>query len=335
MTADVTRDRKAWNEAVAAAGGHLLQSWEWGEFKSRHGWHVTRVAAPNNAGYAQILLRTKGPFALGYVPRGPVLASDASSAPEELIAAVDRASRSRRAITTILEMDKPLPEGAKTFSPGPDHFQPSRTVKVPLLDDAALLGQMHQKTRYSVRLAQRKGVVAEQLPIDDASIDRFFRLLQDTSSRNEFGIHSRDYYADFLHLFDDHAVLLVATVEGEDAAGLIAARFGTEAIYMYGGSSTQNRAHGAAFLLQFRAMGWARDAGCTKYDLWGIPDLDPPPVSDDGEQVVATKGDDWRGLYRFKTGFGGEIVRYPPTIERRYVPGFAKLARRYYAGREG
>src|SRR5262249_45696875 len=149
-----------------------------------------------------------------------------------------------------------------------EHFQPGRTVRVPLLSDDELLAQMHQKTRYSVRLAERRGVRIECEPPSPESSDRFYRLLEETSNRNEFGIHGAAYYHDFLQAFGEWALLLFAWVDGQPAAGLIAARFGGEAIYMYGASSTLHRAHGAAFALQFEAMRWSRDHGCRDYDLW-------------------------------------------------------------------
>src|SRR5690606_11606820 len=150
------------------------------------------------------------------------------------------------------------------------------------------------------------------------------------ATRNEFEIHARSYYEHFLTVFGDRAIMLFARVD-DDAVGavLIAARFGREALYMYGASSSRHRAHGAAFLLQYEAMRWARDHGCDAYDLWGIPDEDPAPgpgASPSGES--GTRGDDWRGLHRFKTGFGGEIVSYPPMLERRHVPVLPWLARR-------
>jgi lipid II:glycine glycyltransferase (peptidoglycan interpeptide bridge formation enzyme) len=83
-------------------------------------------------------------------------------------------------------------------------------------------------------------------------------------------------------------------------------------------------------------MKWAREARCERYDLWGIPDVDPESVSTDaGDEVAGTKGDDWRGLYRFKTGFGGEIVGYPPVLERRYSPVGSFVVRRMTRRRRG
>jgi lipid II:glycine glycyltransferase (peptidoglycan interpeptide bridge formation enzyme) len=127
---------------------------------------------------------------------------------------------------------------------------------------------------------------------------------------------------------------MFAVTDGETAAGLIAAQFGEEAIYLYGASSTRHRAHGAAFLLQHEAMRWAREAGCTRYDLWGIPPVDQgSSEAADGKNLAGTRGDDWRGLYEFKVRFGGEVRSYPPTLERRYRPLLAAVARTVYADR--
>ena len=135
-------------------------------------------------------------------------------------------------------------------------------------------------------------------------------------------------HADFLRIFGDRACLLFAYTEGHIASTLVSARFGHEAVYMYGASSTVHRAHGAAFLMQYEAMRWARGEGSTSYDLWGIPEKDPNPPDGNETGAAGSKGDDWRGLYRFKTGFGGSIITFPPSIERRYVPIAPWLARK-------
>jgi peptidoglycan pentaglycine glycine transferase (the first glycine) len=286
---------------------------------------------PFNAGLVQILFREKGPMSVGYVPRGPAW-SDEAIVPI-LFAAIDEVSASHRAIHTTVELDRTvgsesMPLGSR-WSVGGQHVQPGRTVKVDLASDDEMLKRMHQKTRYSVRLAMRKGVEVEQYAgMEEGAFEQFYALLSETSERNEFGIHSRTYYQDFLEIFDQDALLLIAKIGGNPAAGLIAAGFGSEAIYMYGGSSSRHRAHGAAFLLQFEAMRWARDAGRKRYDLWGIPKQDPASEEGLESSVPATRGEDWRGLYRFKTGFGGEIVEYPAPLEHRYRPFASKLARK-------
>lgn len=331
---DLTRDPAAWNQAVLANAGHFLQSWGWGEFKSKFGWDVTRIAAGSGdeSAVAQMLVRRKAGMSVGYIPRGP-----APTTREEGIGlwrAIGREARRQRALFVIVEANEALPAGLEQtarLTAGPAHIQPARTVKVPLLDDESLLKQMHQKTRYSVRLAQRRGVTVRRAAHDGAGVDAFYTLMQDTAQRNAFGVHERRYYDEFLRTFGDKAALLFAEIEGRPVAGVIAVRFGDEAIYMYGASSTKDRAHGAGFYIQYEAMRWAREQGCTVYDLWGIPAVDPSTTHvDGGDRIAGTSGSDWRGLYEFKTRFGGQIVAYPPVLERIYVPGLAHLAKRIY-----
>lgn len=324
----------AWNDRIRDAGGHLLQSWEWGEFKQGQGWTAERITAESRKvrACAQVLFRAKGPVSVGYIPRGPVIDGDPNAIWPAFLAELDSVARRHRTLTVIIEPDGPLGLCGTFHSAGlvvgPTHVQPGRTVKVPLVDDEALLMQMHQKTRYSVRLAQRRGVLVEQAAPDPCTVGRFHELLSETSERNLFGIHTLAYYADFLAIFGDRAVVLEAWSDGHLAASIIAAAFGDEAIYMYGASSTKYRANGAAFLLQYEAMRWARERGCARYDLWGIPEITPDSIMGEGGKVAGTKGDDWRGLHRFKTGFGGQIVNYPATMERRYHPWLAWAARK-------
>jgi lipid II:glycine glycyltransferase (peptidoglycan interpeptide bridge formation enzyme) len=331
----VSRDPTAWNESLETLGGHLLQTWEWGEFKRETGWIPERIAIGRETprAIAQVLFRHKGPVSIGYIPRGPVVAEDDFEAARLLLDQIDAVARRHRALSIMIETDKAVPgftdQSFPGLDPGPPHLQPGRTVKVPLLEDDALLAGMHQKTRYSVRLAPRKGVIVDQHFGDDRpALDEFYSMLHETSLRNEFGIHTADYYASFLRHFPERAVLYIARLDGHPAAGLIAATFGSDAIYMYGASDTKYRAVGAAFNLQFRAMQWGRELGASRYDLWGIPDQDPPKDNEHRDHVPATKGDDWRGLYRFKTGFGGSIISYPPSIQRTYHARLSRLAER-------
>jgi peptidoglycan pentaglycine glycine transferase (the first glycine) len=332
----ITGAPRTWDEAVLENGGHMLQSWRWGELKVRFGWQVERIAAFADGGLAQaqVLFRHKAGVSIGYIPRGPVLPAGDPSGLARLWPAIDRIARRRRALTVILEPDELLPSELIRqirLETGPSPIQPSRTVKIELADDDTLLKQMHQKTRYNVRLAQRRGVTARVASPTDSSVARFYELLQDTATRNDFGIHSLDYYREFLRLFEDDAALIFADIEGRPVAAIAIAAFGPEAIYMYGASSTKDRAHGAGFLIQFEAMRWARERGCLRYDLWGIPAQDPQSTKvDNGDRIAGTTGSDWRGLYEFKTRFGGSVVGYPEPLERRLHPVLTTIARRFY-----
>jgi peptidoglycan pentaglycine glycine transferase (the first glycine) len=341
QTNPVAVDQSKWDDTVLSCGGHLLQSWRWGAFKSHFGWDVERIAISRNgqAALAQVLLRTKAGVSIGYIPRGPVWAPNNPDAVGDLWARVDEMARRRKTLTIIVEPDQPLPERSDrgVLTPGPDPIQPARSVKIDLLDDQSLIDQMHPKTRYNVRLAVRRGVATRIAEQSEDSAAQFYNMLQETASRNEFVVHAVDYYREFLRTFGDDACLLFAEIDGKPVAGAIAAVFGEEGIYMYGASSTQQRAHGAAFLLQHEAMRWARSRGARRYDLWGIPEYDPESsVNESGDRLAASTGNDRRGLFEFKTRFGGTIIRYPPPLERVYHPFLARLARRFYSpGRQG
>lgn len=331
----VALDREGWNESLRALRGHLLQSWEWGEFKREHGWQLERISAGGQEprALAQVLFRHKGPVSVGYVPRGPAVVPGDLETMQLLLRAIDDRARAHRALYVIFEADIPLAglteQRLGGLSQGPPHLQPGRTVKVPLGSDDELLSGMHQKTRYSVRLAPRKGVIVDRYAGEaPEALGEFYSMLQETSRRNDFGVHTADYYSSFLRHFGDQAVLFIARLDGHPAAGLIAASFGDDAIYMYGASDTQFRAVGAAFNLQFQAMQWGRAQGAIQYDLWGIPETDPPPNNEHLDHVPATRGNDWRGLHRFKTGFGGSIVTYPPPVQRIYHRHLTRLADR-------
>jgi lipid II:glycine glycyltransferase (peptidoglycan interpeptide bridge formation enzyme) len=324
-----------WDADVTALGGSLLQSWDWGAFKARHGWEVERIRVEvgGRAGLAQVLFRRMGPLSIGYLPRGPVLGGGPEVA-SALFVAIDAACWRRRAVFLIVEPERPLPFCGTFremgFVCGPQPFQPARSTWVPLEDDAALLARMRRDTRANVRRAERDGVVIERAAPTPEAVRRFYDLLAETSARNAFEVHDAAYYDGVLRQFGDRALLSFARVHDEDAVGLIAVRHGSEAIYLYGGSSAARRGRGAAALLQFDAMRWAREHGCTRYDLWGLPDDNPPALDLARGRVATSRGDRWDGLYQFKTGFGGEIDTYPRTLERRYRPLLAWIARKRF-----
>ena len=310
-----------------SASPHLLQSPAWGALKAKNGWTVETIHlhTGTHRAYAQVLLRRVGPFSVAYIPRGPHLIDADAALLQQLSHELDAVARRHRVLWLMIEPNDPLPP-LPGFVPSHDHIQPMRTVCVPLGPDDTMLAAMHKKTRYHIRLAARRGVTVRVAATDE--IEVFYVLLQETSSRNGFGIHSLCYYRDVLSVLSENGLLLIAEYEDRPVATLIAAATGAEAIYLYGASSTEHRGHGDTCLLQFAAMQWARDRGCTVYDLWGIPDISPEQLqTDDGAHQRGSFGQDLTGLYRFKTGFGGEIVEMPATMEKTYHPLLARVVK--------
>lgn len=322
----------SWDGSVDRLNGDLLQRWNWGEFKSRHGWTVDRVRSSSGS-VAQILFRHIGPLSLAYIPRGPVFADDGID-DIELLHEIDSACARKHAVSLIVEPTQSIPDAWRGFGvgfqPADQSIQSPRTIHVDLtLDDDALLKQMRKDTRYNISYALRNNTIAEHVEPTRESMDDFFAILSDTAHRGEFGIHGRDYYADFMELFGEHSTLIFSRTDGEITAGLIACRNGTSARSMYAGMRPNRRSRGDAALLRFAAMQWARKCGCTTYDLGGLAPIAPEVVESDPSHPRAEAVTSMKGVERFKTGFGGQIVTYPPTMERLYRPYLVSFARRF------
>ncbi len=311
----------AHDAAVHAASGSVLQHAAWGDFKSRHDWDVIRAAGDNFA--IQVLLKWRYGVIIGYVPRGPAVNWADADAVAACIKAMDRLCQRSNVALVLVEPDAALPPGFAAQRYGLTlsnlSVQPRRTIIVPCdKSDEALLAAMKQKTRYNVNLAARRGVTVRIGGADD--LPAFWSLLETTAARDTFGVHTPEYYADLLVAFPPpHAgALLCAEYEGQIVAAALLIRGGTTAIYLAGASSDTSREHMPTYALQYAAMRWARDVGCTHYDLWGIPPTDEPPANAQGEQQNVRDGL-W-GVYRFKQGFGGEVVAYPAMYQKFYRP---------------
>ncbi len=160
------------------------------------------------------------------------------------------------------------------------------------------LARMKPKTRYNLRLAERKGVAVRSAVEGDLA--ELYRMYAETSVRDGFVIRPADYYLTLWRAFMQAGLAqpLIAEVAGEAVAGLVLFTFGRRAWYLYGMSRAAHREKMPNYLLQWEAMRRAKAAGCEIYDLWGAPD-----VFDERDSL-------W-GVFRFKEGLGAEVVRTP------------------------
>lgn len=320
-----TVSAEAWEQFLRQyPNAHLLQTAAWGQFKSAFGWQVERVIS-GSAG-AQILFRPLPlGFHFGYIAKGPV-GPDWSS----LWPAVDRACRKRRALILKVEPDctdqddPALAALLPGFRPAADTIQPRRTVILDLTgSEEDILARMKQKTRYNIRLADKKDVIVR--PSGD--LDAFYDLMATTGARDGFGVHSRDYFRTAYETFHPGGAceLLLATYGGLPLAALMVFARGERAWYFYGASNDEERNRMPAYLLQWEAIRWARQRGCTRYDLWGVPDAEEEQL----EANFLNRSDGLWGVYRFKRGFGGALVRSASAWEKAYLPGVYGLYRRW------
>ncbi len=329
----VVEDGEIWNALICQiAGGNILQSFEWGTFKSRFGWTPLRVAlSPQSTPVAaQVLFRWSPLGQIAYVPRGPVITPGGEAALADFLAELHRLARQRGAfflkIEPELPNDRSLDARFRTlgFQPA-EPVQPRSTLLLDLrTDEHQLLAQLNPRTRYNVGLATRRGVSVQITSENDLPV--FYQLLVETSQRHHFPIHPYPYYrALWRNLASGgHVHLLIARYQSEVLSGALLLTMGNAAYYMYGGSSSRHRNSKPSDLLQWEAIRWARRAGCASYDLWGIPD---EVCQQTRERTTGTyhmhrehedpSRDLW-GVYYFKRGFGGRPVQYVGAYDYVY-----------------
>ncbi len=182
------------------------------------------------------------------------------------------------------------------FSPEQVQFRNSVVIDL-RQDEEDLLMAMKQKTRYNVRLAGRKDVRVRFGGADD--LDLLYELYAETARRDDFLIRPLSYYrkawADFMRA--GLAQPIIAEYRGKALAHVIVFGFGKRTWYFYGASSDEERNRMPTYLLQWEAIRWAKRQKMAVYDFWGAPD------------DFADADDPLAGVFRFKDGFGGTVVR--------------------------
>jgi lipid II:glycine glycyltransferase (peptidoglycan interpeptide bridge formation enzyme) len=293
---------------------HILQTPSWGELKGQFGWQWEKV---NDT----IVLFRRLPLGLkvAYVPRGPRLPLEPAT-----LTALEAACRARGAFFLKLEPD--VPDSAEAagqlaahgFRPALQTIQPRRSIIIDISGtEDEVLARMKQKTRYNLKLATKKEVtIRTQDKARDLS--DFTALLQTTGTRDGFSVHAARYYQAAYALFQPcgQCELFIAEFHGQPLAGVMAFALGQRAWYFYGASSNEERQRMAPYLAQWAAMQWARERGATEYDLWGVPDEDEAQL----EEQFETRHDGLWGVYRFKRGWGGQLVRTVGAWDKVFNP---------------
>ncbi len=296
---------------------HILQTLEWGILKSRFGWDVDWVIGPDCG--AQILFR-KLPLGLtiGYIPKGPVGNPDI-----DFWQLIDDVCKRHHAVFIKIEADAVHSEISYQYPFDVIESDPVQPRNTSILDLNAgvdtLLSGMKPKTRYNIQLARKKDVVITR----SSDVRSFSDLMMTTGERDQFGIHHHDYYQMAYQLFhpNDACELFIASYQDDPIAGVMVFRNGKRCWYFYGASSNLERNRMPAYLLQWEAIQWAISQGCESYDLWGIPDFPESML----ESEFMNRSDGLWGVYRFKRGFNGKLVRSMRTVDWIFRPQMYKL----------
>jgi lipid II:glycine glycyltransferase (peptidoglycan interpeptide bridge formation enzyme) len=363
ISTDLDFQRNSWNKNIAnLPHPHILQTWEWGQSKSRFGWTPKyRLWPPESNNHsvsaAAMVLQRKyslgsltSPFRILYVPKGPLLDWSNRVLRRQVLEDLATIASMNGAIFIKIDPDVAIGEGipgtdtAQIYSLSEsvisdlrsygwhlshEQIQYKNTILVDLTpDEDTLLARMKQKTRYNIRLSTRKGVTCRVG--SRADIGTLYRLYAETSTRDGFAIRDESYYRTIWETFfpiqenksegndkvDKHikpfAIPILAEVAGEVIAAVIIFLFAGKAWYLYGMSRVSHREKMPNYLLQWEAMKCAKGYHCTEYDLWGAPD-------------EFTESDPLWGVYRFKEGFGGKVVRHIGAWDLPLKPNLYRL----------
>jgi len=326
-------DKQPYNDFVAACEyGNFLQSWEWGELKSRTGWQPYRIAIEEGGRTGATVQILKRPVpglgrCLFYSPRGPLSDLSRPHLFGLLIEQVNALATEHGAMAYKIDPAIPADNSEYVrmlrdhgFSPAPTGneafggIQPRYVMQVDLTPpEDEILARFKSKWRYNVRLAERKGItISSDCPREEVAA--FYRLLLETAERDGFKVRTESYFYDIYDLLISAGLgaLFIARLEDEAIAGAITFTVGRRAWYVYGASSNKHRNKMPNHLIQWEMMHWAKARGCEIYDMRGVVRQDD-------------KDSPLYGLNRFKEGFSARHVEYIGEWDSIYSPTWYRL----------
>ncbi len=297
---------------------HPLQSWAWGEFKKANGAKVERLGVFQAGQLRKVWQVFFHPlphlsWQIGYFPRAAELNA-------RQLAAIADLAKSHRALSVLIEpniiqfrwpnkrghlaarrdVGKPVEPLALGLQPANRPLFARHTFILNLApSEEELLANMHPKTRYNIRLAERKGVEVRE-DNSPAALKIFLDLLFQTTRRQRFYLHNRQYFRQMWAVLRPAGLahIFLAFHKGEPLAAWIVFGYKNRLYYPYGASAGAHRELMASNLLCWRIIQYGRRHGYRQFDLWGSlgPDANPD--------------DPWYGFHRFKQGYGPDLVQF-------------------------
>ncbi|MCL6096798.1 MAG: peptidoglycan bridge formation glycyltransferase FemA/FemB family protein [Patescibacteria group bacterium] len=281
---------------------HPLQSKEWGLFREKTGVKVVRADSLQLTIHP--IPHTK--YTIGYVPKGPDIN-------KKMLDALFTVGNKENCIFIQLEPNVEKKGGKKyNFKNLVSSLRPLLTKYTFVLDltksEEELLKNMHPKTRYNIRLAEKKGVKITEDNSDNA-FEEYLRLTKETTQRQKFYAHTEKYHRlmwDVLKSKDNEESdrnklsehLLKATYNGEVLVTWIVFVLGDTLYYPYGASSNNHREAMASNLMMWETIRFGKKLGLKKFDMWGA--LGPNPDNKDP----------FYGFHKFKEGYGAKHVEF-------------------------
>lgn len=317
------KDREAFNKVVT----HPLQSYEWGEFREKTGVKVIRRGLVENKkiidGFSLTIHRIpKTPFTIGYLPKG-------NKPTKELLAELKKIGKQEKCIFIQLEPNIVKTEGERIHYSGLiPSFHPLFTKYTFVLNlkpsEEELLKNMHSKTRYNIRVAEKNGVWVEE-DNSEGGFQEYMRLTDETTKRQKFYAHTREYHKLQWELFPKtedknnfsyhllHAKYKDESGKTHTLTSWVVFIFHKTLYYPYGASSTEFRNVMASNLMMWEAIKFGKKIGAESFDMWGA--LGPEPDITDP----------WYGFHRFKQGYGATLTEFVGSYDLVINPALYQL----------
>lgn len=301
------KDKEQYNQFVSIQPlGSFLQSWDWGQWQEKLGRQVRRFFIKDEQGkifgaLEAVIMPLPLKRFFVYVPYGPVFDGKPETIINELFSKFPKAIFIRLEPKEMPNVTAPILNVIKS-----SNIQPAKTLVIDLSrTEEELLSDMHAKTRYNIRLAQKHGVEIQDEFVLTVGKGLFAQeaveLIYNTAKRQAYLAQARSYFqglVDFFAVQNSKADLRLhiykALYDKQLLASAIIIDFGGTRTYLFGGSSSEQRNLMAPYLLHWQAMLDAKAQGQKSYDFWGIE---------------TAKGEE-PGFVRFKLGFGGQAFQY-------------------------
>ncbi len=302
------KDRQAFDKAAR----HPLQSWAWGEFRKQTGVGLTRLMEIEDKRVQEVFQITwhkipKTKMYVGYCPK--------SAIPDmEALEEIKKAAKHKEAILVKFEPNEIVDEDNKLrvealskmfdFVKGKPLFTKFTFQLDISKSEDELLKNMHQKTRYNLRLAEKKGVEIVE-DNTETGFEDYWKLTEETTKRQKFFAHGKSYHRKMWQTMTTSGMghLFKAVYEGKVLTTWMIFILNGVIYYPYGASSNENREVMASNLMMWEVIKFGKKQNCTMFDMWGS--LGPEP--DDR--------DPWFGFHKFKQGYGAELVEFVGTYD--------------------
>jgi peptidoglycan pentaglycine glycine transferase (the first glycine) len=297
------QDKNEWEGFILSfAMSQFLHSWQWGEYERSLGKRIWRLGVFNQNKLVGALVLIKNILPAGksylYSPRFPIMTE---AIPAEIfIQKIKEIGQQEKSIFWRVDLFNIDIFKDIKFKKIKD-LQPSKTLLLDLTKpDEIILAAMHPKTRYNIRLAEKKGVAIRQGKGEE-DIKTFIKLTEETSERDHFKAHVGGHYKKLLNLDENLVKLYLAEYQGQVLAANLMIYFGDTCTYLHGASSNENKNIMAPHLLHWYCISEAKKIGYRYYDFWGADEKK------------------WPGVTRFKKSFvnekTGQEISYPGTFD--------------------